>query len=395
MAPILTSEQSVACARALAPVLAARALETEARRALPVANLEALHRTGLFRLLQPARVGGLELDFGVVLEASRALATGCASTAWVYANLASHHWMLGMWPGEAQDEVWGPNPAALIGASLIFPAGRAQLTAGGYRLRGRWGFASGIDVCEWVMLGATVEAGVADEGEYRLFLLPRGDFGINDTWFVSGLAGTGSKEVQVDGVFVPERRTLALRDTRGEATPGSAVNPGPLYRIPLMTTLGHIVAGVPLGVAEAALEAITREGRSRLAAHSGRNVADYEAVQVKIAEASAHIECARRTLAEGCAEIMSRARSNQPPDLLEKARLRRDCAYAARLACAAVDQVFQASGGSALFIHHPVQRAFRDVHAACAHIALNWDAAASLYGRVALGHTGDLPPFER
>mgnify|MGYP001191717936 CR=1 FL=1 len=396
----ITRDDILQRAADLVPELAGRALATEAARQLPEATLAAFRNTGLLRVLQPARAGGLELDFGVLVEACAEIACGCASSAWVLANLASHNWMLGMWPAQAQDEIWdGSGRDTLIGASLIFPAGRALAADGGYRLQGRWGFASGIDACDWIMLGAIVEgeeAGLADtEGEYRLFLLPRADYTIHDSWFVAGLAGSGSKEVRVADAVVPHHRTVALRDTQGGATPGSVVNAGPLYRIPLLPTFGYVVAGIPLGIAQGALEQFTGENRHRLASYSGRALVDFVSVQVKIAEASAGIDAARRTLTSNCEEIMRLAAAPQAPTLEQKARLRRDCAFAARLATAAVDRLFEASGGAALFTSHPVQRAFRDVHAAVAHIALNWDAAASIYGRTVLGHAGDMPPYER
>lgn len=396
--------EALARAARLRPLLAARALETENARRVPGTSLRELHAAGLFRLLQPARVGGAELGIAALVEVSAELARGCAATAWVVANLASHHWMLGMWPEAAQDEVWGVGAEgadALIGAALIFPSGRALACPGGYRLSGRWGFSSGIDDCGWVMLGAIVageeteekDAFTATEGEYRLFLLPKCDYAVKDTWQVAGLCGSGSNEVSVAGAFVPESRTLPLSAVQGGPTPGTAVNPGPLYRIPLLTTFGYVVAGVTLGIAQGALDLFALD--KRLASYSGRMLADYPSVQTRVAEAGACLDAARRVIQGNCADIMADAGQEAPPSLLEKARLRRDVAFAAQLARRAVDLLFDASGGAALFLTHPAQRALRDIRAACAHIALNWDVAASIYGSVALGHAADLPPYER
>ena len=391
--------EALARAAALRPALASRALETEKARRVPQVSLSELHAAGLFRLLQPRRVGGAELEITALVEVTAELARGCAATAWVVANLASHHWMLGMWPAAAQEEVWGTgNTDALIGASLIFPAGRAMQTADGYELSGRWGFSSGIDDCDWVMLGAIVTAeeseGLAEEaGEYRLFLVPKSDYRVKDTWQVLGLCGSGSNEVSVAKVHVPSGRTLPLSAVQGGTTPGTAMNPGPLYRIPILPTFGYVVAGVALGIAQGALNLFARD--NRLTSYSGRMLTDYGSVQNRIAEAGASLDAARRILIGNCADIMAAAAEVGPPLLLEKARLRRDVAFAAQLARRAVDLLFDAGGGAALFLTHPAQRALRDIRAACAHIALNWDAAASIYGRVALGHSADLPPYER
>lgn len=383
-------------------------MATESARRLPNSTLDELRAAGLFRLLQPARVGGAELPIAALVEVSAELARACASSAWVLANLASHHWMLGMWPQAAQQEVWGSageNADILIGASLNFPAGRAKPCADGFSLSGCWTFASGIDACEWVMLGAIVDAGKGEigaddaysnaDGEYRLFLLPRSDFTVRDTWQVAGLCGTGSNEVSVAAAHVAAQRTLPLADVQGGATPGSQTNPGLLYRIPLLPSFGYVVAGVALGIAQGALDLFAANNVNRLASYSGRMMADYPAVQARVAEAAASIDAARRILLGNCADIMADAAGPEAPTLLEKVRLRRDAAFAAQLCRRAVDLLFDASGGSALYLSHPAQRSLRDIRAACSHISLNWDAAASIYGSVAFGHGADLPPYER
>ena len=190
-------------AEALVPTLRERAAKTEALRRLPDETIADLHSTGLFRMLQPARCGGSELPYGAVVELAAIIGRGCGSTAWVLNNLASHHWMLGYWPEEAQDEVWGPSPDTLVGSAFVFPGGRARKTAGGYRLSGRWPFSSGIDASGWNMIAAVVPDELTGASEYRVFLVPAGDYAVIDTWYVSGLAGTGSKDVTVSDAFVP------------------------------------------------------------------------------------------------------------------------------------------------------------------------------------------------
>ena len=398
-----TIAEALSRATALRPALAERACATESARRLSGETIAELHVAGLFRLLQPAQFGGAELPISALVEVSAELGRACASTAWVLANLASHHWMLGMWPQAAQRDVWGTtgeHADVLIGASLIFPAGRAQPCDGGYTLSGCWGYASGIDACEWVMLGAIVGGGeeddfATDDGEYRLFLLPRSDFTVRDTWHVAGLCGSGSNEVSVAAAHVAAHRTLPLSAAQGGLTPLVHASGGPLYRIPLLPTFGYVIAGVVLGIAQGALDLFVGDNCCRLASYSGRMMADYPTVQARMAEAGANVDAARRILLGSCADIMADAAREEAPALLEKVRLRRDAAFAAQLCRRAVDLLFDACGGSALFLSHPAQRSLRDIRAACAHITLNWDAAASLYGRVALGHSADLPPYER
>ncbi|MGH7036244.1 MAG: acyl-CoA dehydrogenase family protein, partial [Stellaceae bacterium] len=158
-------------ARALVPALRQRAAETERLRRVPDETLAELHASGIFRMLQPRRVGGSELPYRALIELGAILAEGCGSTAWVVANLASHHWMMAMWPKEAQDEVWGRSPDDLIGSALVFPSGRAVAAEGGYRLGGRWPFSSGVDASLWNFVGGIVHDERGKPIEQRIFLV--------------------------------------------------------------------------------------------------------------------------------------------------------------------------------------------------------------------------------
>ncbi|MBV2235016.1 MAG: acyl-CoA dehydrogenase family protein [Sterolibacterium sp.] len=383
--------------------LVERAEATESARRLPASTLADLHTAGLFRLLQPARVGGGQLPLAALVEVTAELARSCASTAWVLANLASHHWLLGMWPQSAQDTVWGKHGEhadTLIGASLIFPAGRAQPCSTGFRLTGCWNYASGIDDCDWVILGAIVEGDGYDSenttgvaGEYRLFLLPRSDYSLRDTWQAAGLCGSGSNEVNVAGINVPTERSLSLTALHDTAAQRSLPA---LYRLPLLPGFGHVIAAVALGIAQGMLDLFVDDSRNRLTSYSGRVMTDYPSVHLRVAEAAASIDAARRILLDNCATLMQTAEcTTTAASLIEKMRWRRDAAFAARLCRQALDLLFDACGGAALYLSHPAQRNLRDMRAVCAHISLNWDAAASLYGSVAVGHSADLPPYER
>src|SRR5262245_26886553 len=174
----------IARARALLPRLRERAARTEELRHLPPETERDLHEAGLFRMLQPRRIGGAELDYVALIDCADLLGQADASVAWNLANLASHQWMLGMFEQKAQDLVWGRDPDTLIASSFIFPAGRATKVDGGYRLHGSWPFSSGVASCEWNMLASVVSSDDEADGiEYRIFLLPKGDYKILDTWY--------------------------------------------------------------------------------------------------------------------------------------------------------------------------------------------------------------------
>jgi len=377
------------------PVLRQRAGETEKLRRLPDATIADLQETELFRLFQPARYGGIEAPFRAFIDIGGVLARGCGSTSWVFNNLVVHNWMLGYWPREAQDEIWRTKPQALIGSSFVFPAGHAETAPGGYRLSGRWPFASGIDASDWMMLAAPVARAATQERsaapEPRFFVVPKSDYGEIDNWHVMGLAGTGSKDIVVDNLFVPEHRTLAAADGKGAPHPGSAVNPGPLYKLAWYALFGFVNGATALGIAQGALEEFSASMRARVATATGRQIADFATMQIRVAEAATLIDAAETLMLKDCEEAMRIAESGKLATVDEKTRWRRDAAFAVRMSVKAIDMLFAGAGGSAIAETNPLQRSLRDAHAAQGHISLNWDANGTMFGRAALGLDPDFP----
>jgi 3-hydroxy-9,10-secoandrosta-1,3,5(10)-triene-9,17-dione monooxygenase len=376
----------IARAQALIPQLRERASRTETLRRLPPETERDLHDAGLFRIVQPKRVGGAELDYVALVDCADALGKADASVAWNFANLSSHHWMLGMFDRRAQDRVWDKDANVLIASSFIFPAGRARKVDGGYVLRGSWPFSSGVESCEWNMLASVVSSDDEADGiEYRIFLLPKGDYKIIDTWNATGLQGTGSNDVEVSDAFVAEPMTVAVADLAGGPTPGSAANPNALYALPVFSLFPYVLSGVALGNAQACLDDYVELARHRASTYNRAKLGDLQSTQIKIAEASAKIDAARLIMRTNCIEAMADARSGHVPDIAAKTRLRRDGAYAVNLCTEAVSSLFSASGARGLFTSGALQRQFRDAHAINSHIAFNFDAAGTNYGRVALG----------
>src|SRR3954468_6476310 len=376
----------VARAKALIPRLRDRASKTEELRRLPPEAVRDLHESGLFRLLQPKRVGGAELDYVALIDCADVIGQADASVAWNFANLASHHWMLGMFHKRAQDLVWNKDVNALIASSFIFPAGRARKVDSGYVLRGSWPFSSGVDSSEWNMLASVVcSDDEADGIEYRIFLLNKSDYKINDTWNATGLRGTGSNDVEVGDAFVAEPMTVAVADLAGGPTPGSAANPNALYALPVFSLFPYVLSGVGLGNAQACLDDYVELARHRASTYNRAKLGDMQTTQIKIAEASAKVETARLLMRTNCINAMADARRGHVPDIAEKTRLRRDGAFAVNLCTEAVSLLFNASGARSLFTSGPLQRQFRDAHAVNSHLAFNFDAAGTNYGRVALG----------
>ncbi|WFU66737.1 MULTISPECIES: acyl-CoA dehydrogenase family protein [Bradyrhizobium] len=376
----------VARAKALVPALRERASRTEELRRLPPETERDLLDSGLFRILQPKRVGGSELDYVALVDCADALGQGDASVSWNFANLASHHWMLAMFAPEAQSAVWGEDPDALIASSFVFPAGRARKASGGYVLSGHWPFSSGVESCGWNMLASVVAPDdEADGVEYRLFLLNRRDYSIDDTWNAAGLRGTGSNDVRVTDAFVPEHMTVAVSDLAGGATPGSIVNPNALYMLPVFSLFPYVLSGVGLGNAQACLDDYVEIARHRASTYNRAKIGDLQSTQIKIAEASAKIDAARLIMRTNCVEALAEVRRGDIPGIAAKTKLRRDGAFAVNLCTEAVSLLFAAGGARSLFTSGALQRQFRDAHAVNSHLAFNFDAAGTNYGRVALG----------
>jgi 3-hydroxy-9,10-secoandrosta-1,3,5(10)-triene-9,17-dione monooxygenase len=373
-------------AAALIPQLRDRSARTEELRRLPPETERDLHEAGLFRIVQPKRVGGLEFDYVALVDCADIIGRADASVAWNLANLASHHWMLAMFDKRAQDLVWAKDPSALIASSFIFPAGRARKVEGGYRLRGSWPFSSGVSSCEWNMLASVVSSDDEADGiEYRIFLVHKSDYRIIDTWNAAGLQGTGSNDVEVRDAFVAEPQTVAVSDLDGGPTPGSAVNPNALYTLPVFSLFPFVLSGVALGNAQACLDDYIDVARHRASTYNRAKLGDMQSTQIKIAEASAKIDTARLIMRSACIEAMADARGDRIPDMAAKTRLRRDGAFSVNLCTEAVSLLFSASGARGLFTTGVLQRQFRDAHAINSHLAFNFDAAGTNYGRVALG----------
>jgi 3-hydroxy-9,10-secoandrosta-1,3,5(10)-triene-9,17-dione monooxygenase len=389
--PIGSTEEVVQRARDMIPVLRDRAGETETLRRLPDATREDITRTGIHRVLQPARFGGTESGFRAAVDILCAVGKGCGSTAWVLAQNIAHNFMLAQWPDEAQRAVWGENPAAMLSGILIPGIGRARAVEGGYVLSGRWPWLSGVDVCDWALFTAFVPDANGRQ-EDRHFVIPRHQFHIHDTWHAMGLKGSSSNDVSVDEVFVPAHMTVTVEDLKGGThSPGSAYNDALVFRGPCYAMFGVVIGSAALGIAEAAVEHYMAHARRRTAAMSGGAVVSYTTQHVKVAQAATEVAAARLLMYGVCDDAMAILETGRLPTDEERTRFRCNAAFAGRLATEAVNLVWDAGGGAGIYDSNPMSRLFRDASAANRHITQNWDANAATHGRVLLGLPLDNP----
>lgn len=373
-------------AETIAKVARERAVETEKARRVSADLVGMMRDADLFKILQPRAYGGYEYGYDVFVEAVATVAAGDGSTGWVYSLGAVHQWLIACYPQEAQHEVWSRDPGAIAAVSYA-PTGKAATAPGGYRVSGRWSFASGCDNAKWGILGGMIplDGGVKP----GFFLVPSTDYTIDDDWFTMGLAGTGSKTIVVEDAFVPAYRAATFADLLTGQGPGTKVNPNPLYRQPMLAVVPNCLVGPALGMARGALQAFAEQvgGRTTRGAVAGGNnrMAEFATVQMRVAEATASIDAAQLMIHRDLRETSDVVESGKQVDVAMRMRNRLTHTFATRLLTQAVDAVFLAAGGSALGLQHPVQRFWRDIHSASSHISLNWDAVGSMYGQHVFG----------
>ena len=376
--------------RAAIPEIARQANEIEAARQVPMGVVEQLRAAGLFRLVQPLAFGGLEQDFDVLAEITQEIAAACASTAWVTGLQAAHQWLLAGFCIEAQHDVWAATPDALLCGSYA-PAARATVVEGGYRLSGRWSFASGCDVSDWAVCAALIPGKTADAPFSPAFMLvPGTDYRIYDDWHVIGLSGTGSKTLVLEEVFVPAHRLLYFSSTTSGDTPGSRhYHHNPTFTVPMLANIASCLASVGVGAAAGALQQFidaTAQRITRGAVAGGRSrMAEFPTIQLRVAEAAAAIDAAREILLRDLRRRAATTRAGRIVSVEERIESRRGQAYAVRLAVQATEALNASTGGQGLSLSNPVQRAWRDANAVGRHISFNWDAVGTMYGQLMLG----------
>jgi alkylation response protein AidB-like acyl-CoA dehydrogenase len=366
----------------------ARAAATESDRRLPKETIADLLETGVTRALQPPRYGGLATDFGVAARICEHLARGCPSTAWVYANFILQQWHVGLFALEAQDEIWGANPDALVGAAYM-PVGVARKVDGGLALSGTWRYVSGIDNADWCLLGGRVLDSGGAPAEQGFFVLPRREYRIEDDWYVVGLAGTGSKTLVAENVFVPGRRWLALEDCNTGRAPGARIHDHPIFKAPLYAIFNYFLSGVALGAAQGAIDAFVESIKSRntIGGVTGKQtpLASFPTIQIALADAEAKVDAGRTLIQRDCDTVVATLMAGKQLTLDQRIANRRSIGFGVRLAREAVDGLFGVTGAAGLLSATAIQRYWRDVHAVAHHLSLDWNQIGSLVGGYRLG----------
>jgi 3-hydroxy-9,10-secoandrosta-1,3,5(10)-triene-9,17-dione monooxygenase len=384
-----TSQAVLDGVRDLLPSFRERADDCERLRVVPESSVKELEETGFFRLLQPRRFDGLEADPVDFYTAVRDIASACGSTGWISSVIGVHPWQVALFADEAQQAVWGSDTSTRLSSSYA-PTGKAVQADGGFRLSGKWSFSSGCDHCQWVLLGGLVFDSEGQVVDFRTFMVPRVDYQIVDVWNVVGLSGTGSNDIVVEDVFVPEAFTLSMSDTGRCVGPGQAQNTSDLYKLPFHSIFTNTITTPIIGMARGAYAEHVEMQRSRTrAAYLGEKASLDPFAAVRIARAASEIDAAWALLVSNIRELQSFVASGEKIPLAARLKVRRDQVLGSQRAIDAIDALFEASGGRALANGTYLQRAWRDAHAGRVHAANDPERALQLYGAHEFGHKID------
>jgi 3-hydroxy-9,10-secoandrosta-1,3,5(10)-triene-9,17-dione monooxygenase len=373
----------IARARAMIPTLAQRSAEGRRERRVPDVTIVEMQRAGFFRVLQPKRWGGYEMDLNTFYEIQLALAEGDMSTAWVYGVSGVHPWFMALLDDRAAQEVWGSDSATLICSSLM-PAGKAEPVDGGFRLSGRWKYASCCDHCDWALLGAMVAQDGGRPPAGRVFLLPRREYRSVDTWQVSGLQGTGSLDVLVEEVFVPAWRSQAMLDNFMLRGPGQAVNTSSLYRLPFGQIFVRGISTSALGALQGMLNALMDYSKTRITRAGGRS-SDNPFVQLLCAETAAAIDEMKTILHRNFRDLHDYAEWGETPPLELRLKYKFQSTAVTERCTLLAARIFKATGAAGLTDELPFGGILADLTAGRQHISNQYEYVGASWGGVMFG----------
>jgi 3-hydroxy-9,10-secoandrosta-1,3,5(10)-triene-9,17-dione monooxygenase len=378
-------------ARELIPELRERAAQTALDRRLPVANIDALRRSGALKTIQAKRNGGYALGIRSHLDVMSALGRGCGSTAWVAGVVQAHSWLASHFPEQGQDDVYGDNHDTIVSA-VIGPRGKATRTADGFHLEGVWPFGSGCERADWLLLGGIVFDEDGNEVDQGDFMVPVSSVTIKDDWYVSGLTGTGSCTMVITGVDVPAHRFLSLPGLIMGNSPGAHLHGDDwVQRCAPVPVLTIALCGGAIGIAKQALDDFPSAIKGKVIAYTADAQEPHPFTHIRIGDAASRIREGELLLYAVADELDAAAQANVEVPLLRRAEMRSDCATAVRRLLEGVEILFRESGATGVRTSSPMNRALADLQAINNHGLLKLETNQEMYGRLLLGMEPNTP----
>ncbi len=374
-----TGPELVKRARALIPLLAEHAAEAERQRKPVDSVINAIEKAEIYKLMVPKCYGGLELDMDTFFDVGVALGEGDASTAWVSNFYIEHNWIFSQFPESFQKDLFATRTYVLAPA-MISPTATVSPEKGGFRINGRWQWGTGVMHGDWVIPAAT-EIRPDGRPEPRWFALPVSEVRVEDTWYVDGMIGTGSNDVVIDNVFIPEERAVSMREMMSGHGPGSRIHAGPLYRTPMMPILTLAATMPALGQAKTALRLFRERLTERVLLDTNKQ-AERPASQMRLARAEIEV-CETELLLRHLVEDICTKRNTAT--LEDRARWATQLALAVQQCKKIVQDIVEASGAHVHFQNNPLQRTQRDLNTLACHFVFDLDGKLESYGRLLLG----------
>jgi len=371
-------------AEALQPTLRERAASCEANKCVSAESIADFKKAELTKITQPTRFGGYAMGWDVLCGVAQRLCRADGAQGWVQAIMADHAQLLGTFPLQAQEDVWKDNPNAVLSASFD-PTGIATPVHNGFKLSGRYGFASGIDYADWLICAGFIRNGDKKDGPH-FFLLRRTDVKVIDDWHTIGLEGTGSKSFEVEDVFVPEYGILDGNLARQGRGPGSKAHPQGVYRLPRGFLTPAIFAAMTIGMAQGLLDEWLKYTKKRIS--RGTKVSEKPSSHIVAGECGAAIEAAKALNTTTIVEAMALLNTGTELSQLELLEAKRNSSWACRTALNSGTRLFNAAGGRAIFRDNPLERKYRNLLASAAHHIVDWETSALESGRAMVNERG-------
>lgn len=358
-----------------------RAAEGERLRRLPADTIAEFRASSLPNLLLPKRFGGRQADFPEILPPVRALAAHCASTAWTLGFYTLHNWMLALLTEQAQEEVFADG--AVLCPAPLAPTGRGVAVDGGVRLSGRWSWATGVMHADWILVGALCGP---DDGIYpALALVPMDQIVVDDVWHTAGMRATGSNDVIVTDVFVPQHRLISVLDVYRGTTPGATLHDAATYRWPMVPALALLAAMPALGAAEGVADRFATRLGQRVIAYSGVAQKDQPAAQIRLGGARVRLRALGALVDDTAGEIEELVQAGTVVGKPVRAQARAAAAHIVHESRAVIADLLESAGASAQFESNPLQRAKRDVDMISGHVVFDYDTSRELAGALEIG----------
>ena len=386
----MQEQELVERVRALVPMVAEYAAQAEQERKPVDSVMKALEEAGVYKFFVPKRYGGYQFSLETFMDIGMLLGEGCLSTAWVTTFCMEHNWLLSLYNQEAQDDIFGKQPY-IIAPGLLAPKGTATPVEGGYRISGRWEWGTGVMHADWVFVGALTPTDDPEKQDLCMYVIPRDEVNVIDTWHVAGMVGSGSNDVEVRDVFVPEHRMQNIAGLRDGSSPGGSFHDSPTYKMPMMPVLGLTAAAPAVGGARRAVELFRKRLTERVLYGTTEKQSQRAIAQARLGHAQVAVGSAEILLKSIARTVIAWGESGERCPDVERANLRLQIAHVVRQARDVVRDVVEASGSHAHFLVSPLQRILRDVHTLSCHTVFDLDVGGELYGRMLLGLPANAP----